>query len=208
MNNKKENFLSFTDTLQVILIIGFFALCVKWVLPSFTLAFGLGAKVFKDGLAGIALYSWVAPVAGGVTAGGAAIGVIYVYRVVLKKAKEDPFEWLLPIISLVGGFVLDFSAELFYENNEFEKIFYKAATGMVFLGGGLLWKQRSKILKGIGTLFLLSPVIMTIAKYSSLDPKEKSVSTIHGLWATEICFLVILLVIIVMANKLRDKHGV
>jgi hypothetical protein len=96
---------------------------------------------------------------------------IRVVNQVVEKAKKDPYNWVLPVLAIFSGFIIDSCKELLSDSigktekgffSGFEKNIYGGVAGLLFLAGGILWRWKmagwkAVVAKGMAVFFFLLP---------------------------------------------------
>jgi len=146
----------------------------KLIIPAIGVAVGLAGQILKAGIAGAigagVLPAVLVPIA---TTSVTVVAISITVKVLTglaEKAKRHPYEWILPVLAILGGFITDIAKEFtFWKIKEegLEKAVLGAFTAVTFLLGGLLWKDGGPLRKIGGViLFLLSPAWILLVSLS------------------------------------------
>jgi len=134
---------------------------LKLALPALGAGIGLAIAIASGGVAVAGqVASWALPVGAVALAGaGAGTAVIVLARVV-RGAAERPFEWLLPVLSVGSGLLVEVSRE-FYPGDALRRILFGATSSLLMAGGGVLWHRGRALPRCVAAgLWALPPVIV------------------------------------------------
>lgn len=148
--------------------LGFF---LKWVLPALGAMVGIATAIGTGNALPAGINSWIIPLAAiGLALGGGSGGIILLVKVV-KGAEKNLYQWTLPILAVISGFVVDTCKEVFQASHSetgdlLLRIGYGASVTGLFLLGGILWKHKKVTLKWIDSrmisvaIFMISPFLI------------------------------------------------
>ena len=85
---------------------------------------------------------------------GAALVVVLVKAV--KEAASEPYEWVVPLLGIVGGLMLDVAKE-FGIHNEMVKIAVTTVIAFLVVVAGACWKSSNTSWKFVAVLLLSIP---------------------------------------------------
>jgi hypothetical protein len=150
---------------------------------------GLGIAVFlvidAVAIAGVILHtgilasgviaSWVVPTAAVGIAGAGAASLIVVVNVTFRVLKRAPYEWALPILSLIAMFFSDLCGEFVFDKEPFIKVMFTAAVGLTLMVGGFLLTRDGLQYKVTGCALAISSPTYVLAQYASA-PERASLS--------------------------------
>ncbi|MDX1718825.1 MAG: hypothetical protein R3353_01595 [Salegentibacter mishustinae] len=178
-------------------------LFLKWVLPALGAMVGIAGSLISVGISASAYSSWVIPAAStGLAITGGASGIILLVKVV-ENAGKKPFEWALPVISIISGLIIDSCKELYDTDSSIIRIIYGSSVALLFLLGGILWSQKVKsikriITKSISIILFLTPPFLIYLRYCQIN----NLSLLEGFnniplnIVVSLLFLFVLLIII------------
>ena len=186
-----------------------FGWCCKLAIPAFGAAVGIAVAVISGGLVGSGIVaSWVVPVASAGLAIGGGAGGLYILVKVVKSASKKPFEWILPVLSVFSGFIVDLCKEV-YAGDAILRIAFGAITVAVFLGGGLLWRTRRASNCIMGTFLYLLPPSLVLLQFSQRSQKTlpESIGEVPtNEWFAVAGLLMILMVVAFLSFSLKDEE--
>lgn len=148
--------------------LGFFLKCV---LPALGAMVGIATAIGTGKALPVGLNSWVIPLAAiGLALGGGSGGIILLVKLV-KEAEKNLYQWTLPILAVISGFVVDTCKELYQvsysePNDLIVRMGYGFSVTGLFLLGGILWKQKKVSYKWIDSrmvsvgVFMISPFLI------------------------------------------------
>lgn len=133
------------------------------VIKAFAAGGGIAVAAATTGLATAGRASaWLAPAASaGLAATGAAVSYIVIHKIV-EKAKDEPYEWLLPALALLAVFFVDLSKEALFTSGTARAI-YALITGCCTIGGGVLLLNNRFWVRAAGFLVPFLPTIVVWA---------------------------------------------
>jgi hypothetical protein len=124
----------------------------------------------------IATVSWIVPIAGTALTVCSGVGATYLIVKIFKQASKKPFEWLVPILAILLGVIVELCKEA-YEAEPIRRIIFAGVTALLFLIGGLLWKKRKIGWCIMGTIIYFLPPLMVYGLYI----QKKSLGFFEGL---------------------------
>lgn len=133
------------------------AYAVAILVKAIGAAVGLGVATATTGFATAGVVGpWLPTAATGAVV-VAAVGTIYmVFERIVEKAKDQPFEWLLPLFAILAALMVDLTKDTLLPTNT-ERALYTAATAGLVLGGGILLRQRKVIVRALGVVLPFCP---------------------------------------------------
>lgn len=133
-------------------------------LPALGVALGLAWSVGSTGTAvGISAAPGLVSAAtyGLFLAGGGS--AIYVAVNIAERAQREPFQWLLPVLAVVNGFLVQICSE-YWHGPKLVWLILSTISALLVVIGGALYVQGSVVLKGLGFLLhLLIPLIVLLS---------------------------------------------
>jgi hypothetical protein len=131
---------------------------IGWAASKIEIAYGQAySVVVSPHTLAVPIAAWVVPTA---TAGAAALGASTVVFVLVKageKAAREPAEWTVPLLALLGGFLLDLAKGFGFENNEFLKAVFALVVAFLVVVASALWKTSDLKLKALSIILLVAP---------------------------------------------------
>ncbi len=113
-------------------------------------AVGLGFATATTGFATAGVVaSWLAPATAAGAATTAVCAAVFVVHKVVERAKEQPYEWLLPALGLLAVFFVDLSKDELLVTGT-ARALYALATGIFTIGGGLLLLNSRLWVRALG----------------------------------------------------------
>lgn len=182
---------------------------LHWVLPAVGAMIGIATAIGTGKTLSPDFNSWIIPLAAvGLALGGGSGGILLLVKVV-KEAEKNLYEWTLPILAIISGFVADTCKEVYQNNHSGEptdlmlRIAYGISVTGLFLLGGILWKQKTVSFRWMDSrivsaaVFLISPFLIYL-KYCEKSQKSLWFGFLdippHILYAISILLLFSLLV--------------
>ena len=185
--------------------------CVKWLgFAVGKIIQGIGAAVVIAGTAGAAGLTAAGTLAGPITVSTYALVAIAVSGVtavgwkIVKVSRKEPYECALAIFGVISILLVDIAKE-FYYGEPLRRAIFAAASGLLVLLGGALFKMRGIIYKTVGLICLFGTPSFVLA--SAISRGENG-----DLWATLKCIprgtlaalggmIAIIIVLIVLATN-------
>lgn len=168
------------ETPAGIVALGLFFALVLWGLAQALPAFGVGignavGLTIAISVTGVAaatsVATWIPTAAAlGIAAGSGAVG-LYVTVKIVKIARERPFDFALPFITLLSVFFVDITKEAYFEPSKIEQALFAAVTALATLTGGFLLTNQNIFVRiiGGGIPFLPPMLVLTLAMLSTGD---------------------------------------
>ncbi|NHM08186.1 hypothetical protein G4D82_13225 [Flavobacterium sp. CYK-4] len=152
---------------------------LHWLLPAIGAMIGIATAIGTGKALSPDFNSWIIPLAAvGLALGGGSGGILLLVKVV-KEAEKNLYEWTLPILAIISGFVADTCKEVY--SGEHTDLMLRMAYGIsvtgLFLLGGILWKQKKVSFKWVDTrmvsvaVFMISPFLIYL-KYCEKSQKS------------------------------------
>lgn len=107
--------------------------------------------------------AWTVPVA---SAGLAAAGggtVILVLVKAAKEATEQPYEWTVPLLGIIGGLMLDLAKE-YGITGTFLKALLTAVIAFLVVVAGACWKTKDWLWRVVAVILLMLPPAALLAR--------------------------------------------
>lgn len=148
------------------------------VIKAFGAAGGLATATAATGFATAGITASWLPTLATASMAAAAGGTTYlvVHRVVREGTKQ-PFEWLLPLFTILTGLMVDLTKDSLFGNNTQRALFVGATAGFL-LGGGILMRNPRLTVRVIG--FVL-PFLPLAAVWFLAASRSERQSTIESL---------------------------
>lgn len=120
------------------------------------LAFGLGLAGLGIGI-GLAIavvkgqiissVQWVVPVSTVALTGGLTVGVTMITVRGFKQAVKEPYYWLIPILAIFSGSIVDLCKEIYPTNNKIIKAIFGTITLLLFLQEEFFGNKKRRYLE-------------------------------------------------------------
>jgi len=183
---------------------------IAHLLPAIGVMIGLAVAVSTTGLATAgAVASWTVPVASVAlaVAGGSALVVVLVKAG--KEAASEPFEWLVPLLGILGGLMLDVAKE-FGIHNEMVKIAVTTVIAFLVVVAGACWKSPNTSWKLVAVFLLIIPpaaiLVREIDASAASRLSEALYSIPPGVWSRLGFFAAIGIFIGILHALLHRSH--
>jgi hypothetical protein len=154
-----------------------------FLIPNLIIAVGTAIGLaFGGGAVAASAVPWAAPVAAvGLGATGGAMTIIVLVRAV-KHASEEPYDWVVPILGIGGGLILDVAKE-FALGNVAVKIALSAVVAFLVVVAGACYKKGGLLWCAVAILLILLPPIYVLAQNLNSNAREglrEALRTIPG----------------------------
>lgn len=157
-----------TSQIAVLIVAGGAGIAfVLWGLSLFVPALGLAAGLaWSVGTTGTAVGVSVAPVvveAAAYGLAGAGVGsAIYVVVNIARRAQREPFQWLLPILGVVNGFLVQVCSD-YWPGPKPVWLVLSTISALMVVASGALYTRESLVLKVLGFILnLLVPLVVLL----------------------------------------------
>ena len=130
--------------------------------------------------------------------GFAVGGSTYFYRE-FKRVTGKSYGWIIPILALISGFVIEITKELF-PGEPMIKHIIGFITGMAFLIAGTLWIKRKWYYRLLSIILYLFPPLFVLLNFTTAEMKDNPsfiLEIINEHWLT-----IVLLIGIIAINIL------
>ena len=174
------------------------------IILAFGGAIGIIILALKSSIS-LASLSWALPA----TTIAISISAITYVGSSVKKIKQDPYYWMLPLLSIVSAVVIEFCKEYYpFGDHESVKIIFEGVVASVYFLAGITWKCEKKVVgkgkyygrKIIAFVLFLIPPMLTFISYVHANHKIQ----LDNL--TPIAILIgLFLIIILFSWLMRDK---
>lgn len=146
-----------------------------FLLPALGIAAGLAWSIGTTGSAvGVSVTPIVASAAGYGLAGAGIASTTYVVVHIAKQAQKEPFQWLLPVLGVLNGLIVQVCSD-YWMGPKLVWTGLAAISALLIVVGGVLYAYQSRILKVLGFLLhLLIPLVVVLGITSN------SSSSIHA----------------------------
>lgn len=154
-------------------IAGFFL-----ALPGAIVAFGTAGSILA-GTVAVTANPWVAPVTAiGISLTGVTVFVRLLYKV-SKEAREDPYEWVVPLLSIAGALIIDMTKEYAMDNTVL-RIIVGAVIAVLVVVAANCYKMGGWQWRTVAIVLLLAPPLILLGRNLT---KSGSVEILNALKA-------------------------
>jgi hypothetical protein len=128
-----------------------------WAIPHIETASAQAINVIMSPhTLAVPIAGWVAPLASIGVAGTGGSAVIFVLVKAGERAAKEPAEWTVPLLAIIGAFLLDLAKDFGFENGFLKAAFVLVIAFLVVIAGAC-WKTKDWKLRGLSLFLLILP---------------------------------------------------
>jgi energy-converting hydrogenase Eha subunit C len=179
------------------------------LLKFLCIGIGIAASIIAGTTAvGTVIASWVIPAtATGLGAAGIFVTATVLFNVTVK-VKKKPYEWLVPLLGVFSGFLINLSKE-YYFDVPIAKIIFATISALLVVVGGVLFKKKRISYKVIALFLFFAPpltILLSDILFQGKDTLLIALQSVHwSTWVSVIGLTAIAIMIMVLADKDTSK---
>jgi hypothetical protein len=133
-----------------------------FLIPRLIVAVGAaGGLAFGGAAASAAAVPWAVPLASaGLGLTGGSVLVLVLVRAA-REATKEPYDWVVPIVGIIGGLTLDVAKE-FALDNALVKIVLSAAVAFLMVVAGACYKKGGIFWRAVAALLIVAPPVYVL----------------------------------------------
>ncbi len=147
----------------VVIVLGLAAIAGFFLaLPGTIVAFGTAGSILAGTIA-VTANPWVAPVTAiGISLTGVTVFVRLLHKV-SKEAKEDPYEWVVPLLGIAGALIIDTTKEYAIDNTVL-RIIVGAVIAVLVVVAANCYKMGGWRWRTVAFVLLLAPPLILLGR--------------------------------------------
>jgi hypothetical protein len=157
---------------------------IVYLIPKLIVALGAaGGLAFGGAAASAATVPWAVPVA---SAGLGLAGGTLLIQILVKATREatkEPYDWVVPILGILGGLILDVAKE-YALDNLVVKIALSAAVAFLIVVAGGCYKNGSLLWRIVAVLLVLLPPIYVLQQNLQASTADSFLAAVRGVPGT------------------------